>query len=191
MYRPELTLSNGKAGAEEELGDLGNQPLRVFSVVPQDVLRNRWIADDDKVARPSREAINWAILLHPLEQREEEGTPKEIRDIVELGVRHRNAGFVLPRKGTGQGGEPVRADPGAAAAWLLLGGRRRRRRNSASQAERDSSGPPTGEPRRWDPRERIAERRPGGEAGSHALSFLESGKKSVHLSGQPAAKKMR
>lgn len=124
MYRPERALGNGKTGAEEELGDLSDEALGVLgAVVLEDVLGDGRIADDDEVAGSGGKAVDGAVLLHPLEEGEEEGAAEEVGDVIELRVGDGDAGGG-GGAGAGEGGEPVGAHPrpvrGFAAIVLVL-----------------------------------------------------------------------
>lgn len=123
IYGPKGALGGGEAGAEEELGDLGDEAFGVLgAVAAEDVLGDGGVADDDEVAGPGGEAVDGAVLEHPLEEWEEEGAAQEVGDVLQLGIGHGDAGIVLGSEGSGEGGEPVRAHPRArAAAGLGLG----------------------------------------------------------------------
>lgn len=113
-YRPERTFGDGETGPKQELGDLGNKTLGVFAVVPEHVLGDGGVANDDEVSGAGGEAVDGAVVLHPLEEREEEGAAEEIGDVVELGGGDGDAGDVVAGgEGAGEGSEPVGAEPGA------------------------------------------------------------------------------
>lgn len=124
-YRPERTFGDGETGPKQELGDLGNKTLGVFAVVPEHVLGDGGVANDDEVSGAGGEAVDGAVVLHPLEEREEERAAEEIRDVVELGGGEGNAGVVVAGgEGAGEGGEPVGAEPraGLGGAGAGVGG---------------------------------------------------------------------
>jgi len=77
------------------------------------MLGNGGVADNDKIARASRQAVNGAIKVHPFEKGEEEGATEEVRDVVELSSCNRDARIVAfgGGQGAGQGGQPLRAHP--------------------------------------------------------------------------------
>lgn len=79
-------LSDGESIAEQELGDLRDEAFGVVRVVPEDVLGNGGIADDDEVTGAGGEAVNGTILDHPFVKGEEECAAEEVRDVVEAGV---------------------------------------------------------------------------------------------------------
>lgn len=109
---PKGTLGGGEAGAEEELRNLGDEALGVLgSVAAEDVLGDGGVADDDEVAGAGGEAVDGAVLEHPVEEGEEEGAAQEVGDVVQLGIGHGDAGVVAGGDGADEGGEPVRANP--------------------------------------------------------------------------------
>lgn len=72
------------------------------------------VANDDEVSGASGEAVDGAVVLHPLEEGEEERAAEEVGDVVELGGGEGDAGVVFAGgEGAGEGGEPVGADPGS------------------------------------------------------------------------------
>lgn len=75
---------------------------------------NGGVTNDDKVSGTGGEAVNRAVVLHPLEERKEKGAAEEVGDVVELGGGDGDAGIVIAGgEGAGEGGEPVGADPGS------------------------------------------------------------------------------
>lgn len=111
---------------------------------------NGGVANDDEVSGASGEAVNGAIVLHPLEEREEERTAEEVGYVIELGGGDGDAGVIVPGgEGTREGGEPVGADPGTglgAGVWGFVNGgfdgeaivfARRRGRGRGGSAERE------------------------------------------------------
>jgi len=90
------------------------------------VFGNGGVANDDEVSGASGEAVNGTIVLHPLEEREEERAAEEVGDVIELGGGDRDAGVVVPGgEGTREGGKPVGADPGTglgAGVWGFVNG---------------------------------------------------------------------
>lgn len=95
-YRPKSSLGNGEPRSKQELRHLGHEPLRILSpIILQHVLRNRRVADDHEVAGPGGQPVDGPTLLHPLEQREEEGPTEEVGDVVELGAGGGDAGAVV------------------------------------------------------------------------------------------------
>lgn len=108
-----MALGNGEARPEEELRDLGNEPLGILPVVPEHMLRDGWVADHHKVPGPSGEPVDGPTLVHPLEKRQEKGATEEVGDVIELRAGDRYPGVVTAAQGHGacKGGQPIRANP--------------------------------------------------------------------------------
>ena len=85
------------------------------------MLSNSGVTDNHKIARPGGEPINRSVYIHPSEQRKEESTTEELRHVVQLSSGDGYTGIVLADdERPTQGGQPVRADPGAASGWLRV-----------------------------------------------------------------------
>lgn len=95
-YRPKRTLGDGEAGTKQKLRNLSDEALGVLgAVIPQHVLGNGGVADDDEVPGARGEAVDGAVLVHPLEERQEEGAAEKIGDVVELGAGGGDVGVVF------------------------------------------------------------------------------------------------
>lgn len=87
------------------------------------MLRDRGVADHHEVPWTRRETVDGSVLLHPLEERQEQGAAEEVGHVVELGAGDGDPGAVAGAGGqrAGEGGEPVGADPGAGLGAAGLG----------------------------------------------------------------------
>lgn len=120
-YRPEVAFRNGKARPEQKLGDLRNETLGIFAIIPQNMLSNSRVTDNHKIPRPGGQSINGSIHIHPFEQRKEQRAAQELRHVFELSGGNGYAGIILgQRERPGDRGEPVRAHPGTTFSWFRV-----------------------------------------------------------------------